>query len=244
MITSISKITTIRTHSVSSNERNMPSRLYEVAPDEVGKAPDSDEENEDIVENDVIDEENIQSINLLHMYADSKKNKPAESIHGIKWQFGQHVEKPTKSGQYGNTTLRCGFDKDFFTTPLESLLKFLPIGIWLDIVKESNRYANQKRISSKQTISGLTWNQDITIKELMTFFGIMLHMCIRPMPGYTYTHAWKDRQWQPFTQFMRLGRFKQIWAVLHISDNMDSKAQTDTLWKFRRLLNCLRLTLD
>ena len=243
-ITSNSKITPISTQSVTSNDRNMPSLLDEVASDEEGIAPDSDDEIEDLIGDDVKDEENIQSTDLLDMYEDSKNLFQAESIDGIKWEFGHHVDKPTNAGQHGKTTLRSGFGKSFFTSPLASLLRFLPIGIWLDIVKESNRYASQTRISSKQTVSGVPWKQDITIKELMTFFGIMLHMCIRPMPGHPYTDAWKDRQWQPFTQHMRLGRFKQIRSVLHISDNLDSKSKTDTLWKFRRLLNCIRMTLS
>ena len=69
-------------------------------------------------------------------------------------------------------------------------------------------------------------------------------MCLRPMPGSSYDDAWKDQNWHPKTQFMTLTRFRQIRAVLHISDNYDHRSQTDSLWKFRCLLNCLKLTIN
>ena len=94
----------------------------------------------------------------------------------------------------------------------------------------------------KGTISGKPWTNDITIDELMTFFGIMIHMCLRPGPGTTYTECWADTNWHPYTKHMKCGRFQQIRSVLHVSDNNSPQAKTDSLWKVRHLFKILKLT--
>ena len=86
------------------------------------------------------------------------------------------------------------------------------------------------------------WVSDITIDELMTFWGVMIHMCLRPMPGRPYTSAWLYPEWHPYTIKMNLGRFRQIRSVLHISDNNHPQAKHDSLWKVRHLFKSLKLT--
>ena len=170
----------------------------------------------------------------------------AEEVDGVIWNFDAKKKPPPNIPIHVPTHIKEGCQK-LFRTPLISLLQFIPIGMWLIMVKESNKYAHQvmdsqSQLSTQATISGRPWNSDITINELMTFFGVMIHMCIRPMPGRTYTEAWKYPDWQPYTKNMTCGRFRQIRSVLHVSDNNDSKSQEDSLWKVRHLFNTFKLS--
>lgn len=137
----------------------------------------------------------------------------------------------------------------YFTSPVHSLLQFIPIGMRMEMVKESNRYDHQLMDSQLQfdvhgTISGKPWMADITIDELMTFFGIMINMCIRPIPGRTYTEACNNIGCKPSTTHIKCGKFQQIRAVLHVSDNLHEQAKTDSLWKVRHLFKTLKISAE
>jgi hypothetical protein len=55
---------------------------------------------------------------------------------------------------------------------------------------------------------------------MMAFFGILIKMVLlRPTPGQSYTSAWKQPEWHPYSQSMMLRRFQEIRAVLHTSGN-------------------------
>ena len=121
------------------------------------------------------------------MHAEQVENleqmKQAESVDGIKWEFGITKDPPSNIFNHGSTHLKEESNY-LFQTPVLSLLNFLPIGIWIVIVNESNKYAHslmESQLNSKHTIPG----NDIDIIELMTFYVIMLHMCLRPIPGNT-----------------------------------------------------------
>ena len=82
-------------------------------------------------------------------------------IHPKKGEGHTPTEPPTIVPSYSPTHLKedC---KRLFTTPLHSLLQFIPIGIWILMVQESNKYANEKiktqsQTSMKGTISGKPW---------------------------------------------------------------------------------------
>ena len=138
-----------------------------------------------------------------------KTLKEAEEVDGVVWNHNVQQKPPSNISNHGPTHIKEGCQK-LFKTPLTSLLQFIPIGMWLIMVKESNKYAHQlmssqSEMSGHPTISGRQWKSDITINELMTFFGVMIHMCLRPMPGRTYTEAWKFPDWHPYTKNMTCG---------------------------------------
>ena len=113
--------------------------------------------------------------------------KQAESVDGVKWHYGADSSPPNIVPIYSPTHLKDDC-KGLFTTPVHSLLQFIPIGMWLVMLKKSNHYAHEKMKLQSQlqchcTISGKPWKNDINIDELMAFWGIMIHMCLRPMPG-------------------------------------------------------------
>ena len=72
---------------------------------------------------------------------------------------------------------------------------------------------------------------------MMRFWRILLGMTMRPMPGRRFTHAWDDKNWQPFTEAMKLLRFYQIQAALHMNKKEHPNAKNDMLHKVRPLLN-------
>ena len=83
--------------------------------------------------------DNMEEVPVL-----TKKHlKQAEAVDGIMWNYDTPTEPPTIFPSYSPTHLKeeC---KRLFTTPLHSLLQFIPIGIWILMVQESNKYANEK----------------------------------------------------------------------------------------------------
>ena len=68
--------------------------------------------------------------------------KQAESVDGVKWKFGIQKDPPTNIFNHGSTHLKehC---KKLFETPVLSLLNFIPIGIWIVMAKQSNKYAHK-----------------------------------------------------------------------------------------------------
>ena len=181
-----------------------------------------------------------------NMYDDSNDDLGhAEDVDGVKWDFSNAPVEKTVISDYGPTQLKAEYKRCFFNTPMISLLKFIPVSIWQVIVKESNDYAHLKMSDqnvSTKLIAGKPWSHDLTLSELMQFIGIMLHLALRPSPGRTYTYAWDDHSWHPYTKHMKCHRFTQIRAVLHLCDNSHPRCQMDSLSKVRPLLNALKLT--
>ncbi len=180
--------------STGSARKGLSPELQSMGEGEHGTAPSSDEEF-DIF----IDEEYSESDFLppylsfppdLRLCDDHcSELKQAEAVEGVNWKFGDNQDPPDII-DHGSTHLKSDFQAEFFSTPVQSMMRFLPIGIWIMIVKESNRYAYQEMAKSgNDRISGKRWNKDITISELMIFFGIMVHMTLRPMPGKSYSDA-------------------------------------------------------
>ena len=80
-----------------------------------------------------------------------------------------------------------------FSTTMSSLVAFLPIGYWKELVKQSNSYAHaglNDPDNPHRTISGKKWTKDITLQEMMLFHGILLWMVIIKLPGQSYADAW------------------------------------------------------
>ena len=135
-----------------------------------------------------------------------------------------------------------------FSSPIRSLLAFIPVRIFQQMVLESNCYALQVIESGGEAgnalISGARWAHPLSLKELMSFFGILIKMVLRPTPGQDYTRCWDDNMWHPYTAAMPLQRFQQIRAVLHLRNNNGMAGSNDSLYKIRPLLNCIKGTFS
>jgi hypothetical protein len=91
-------------------------------------------------------------------------------------------------------------------------------------------------------ISGAGQTGNISITEMMAFFGTLMKMVLRPTPGQSCDKAWKQPTWHPCTRHMALRRFQQTRAVLHANDNSKMGGSNDSLFKVRPFLNCSKLT--
>ena len=119
-----------------------------------------------------------------------------------------------------------------FATPIQSFLAFIPLKIFNSIAIFSNNYAHHvMETSENRNVSGRKWETDISINEIMKFFGILFKMVLRPTPGQSYPFCWNDPQWHPYTRYMPLRRFQQIRAVLHFNDNSNIEASDDAAFK-------------
>ena len=158
------------------------------------------------------------------------------------WTTQGQIREPT--GKLPKRESRVKRDKlDSFLSPMQSLLAFLPVRMFQAIAAFSNQYAHQvMKESGRNMISGAKWSNDITLQEIMIFFGILIHMTMRPTPGQTYTYCWDDRDWHPYTMHMPLRRFQQIRAVIHFNEIDKPEDSNDALFKIRPLLNALKLT--
>jgi hypothetical protein len=80
--------------------------------------------------------------------------------------------------------------------------------------------------------------------EFMVFFGILLQMCIFPLPGHSYILYWAHGAVMfPFVNKMPLRLFKKIRSVLHFNDNETVPISDDALHKVRPLVNIVKVTL-
>ena len=130
-----------------------------------------------------------------------------------------------------------------FQTPLKSFLAFLPIEFWQIYAMNTNVYF-QKKTKLKAEMGIISHNEkwkDVTVSELFKFFGILLKMVMRPMPGRPYVDRWQEPEWHPYTKYMKLTRFQTIRSNLQLSDEKNNSK--DELYKVRPLLNVLKKTL-
>jgi hypothetical protein len=131
-----------------------------------------------------------------------------------------------------------------FRTPADSLLAFIPLRLFSAFAAYSNLYAHHAmKVAGNNLISGAKWEFDISLQEIMVFFGILIKMVLRPTPGQCYTTCWHDKNWHPYTRTMKLRRFIHIRAVFHFNDNSKMEGSSDAAFKVRRvfiLCNCLK----
>ena len=160
----------------------------------------------------------------------------------FKWRADTEIPEPVGISRDKTTTVKPEYTS-FFSSPINSFLSFVPLKLFKTIVFFSNKYAHD--VMSKNAnnlISGANWNRDISINEMMVFFGILIKMTLWPMPGQPYENAWKDRGWHPYTPRMALRHFQQIRSVLHLNDNTKMSTSADSLFKVRPLLNTVKVT--
>ena len=177
-----------------------------------------------------------------------------EDVDGLLWTPNEDIQKPLGLAEKQKTTIKPEFRENRFTTPLDSLLAFLPLPFWERHLNETNKYAaeykkqkNKKRSEQKklrsEKIHGINF-QEITVTELFHFYAILFQFAVRPHPGLPYVECfnYKD-EWYPACQKMTPRRFKLIRSLLHWNDNDGFEGTTDSLYKIRPLLNFVSLSL-
>ena len=58
--------------------------------------------------------------------------------------------------------------------------------------------------SDKQEICGARWTKDITLGEMMKFYGMLFHMVLPPKPGNVYPSCCDGIGWHPYIIHMPL----------------------------------------
>jgi hypothetical protein len=120
----------------------------------------------------------------------------------------------------------------YFQTPISSFLAFVPVKLFEAFASYSTAYAQEKMAAQQdERISGRRWLGDISVQEMMVFFGILIKMVLRPTPGQPYAACWDDQAWHPYTRAMPLTRFQQIRSVLHFNDNSKMPGSQDAAFK-------------
>jgi hypothetical protein len=90
--------------------------------------------------------------------------------------------------------LRKGREKNFLSSVV-SFVSALQLVFWKVSLGEINRFVHQEmakvkeRRKTENNIFGVKW-KDITLGEFMVFFGILLQMCLSPLPGRSYVLYW------------------------------------------------------
>ncbi|MGH7954884.1 MAG: hypothetical protein ACREOZ_02870, partial [Gloeomargaritales cyanobacterium] len=154
-----------------------------------------------------------------------------DNLSGVTWRdtAGSGLSEPAGLLHKDKSTLKQSSAR-CFDTPLSSFLAFIPIFFWELLAYESNRFAEQKMATSVNSIiAGCAWRGRISVQEIMTFFGILIHLTLRPFPlRGSYIFAWSDPLWHPCTKFMALKRFQQIRSSLHLCNNKETTTVNDS----------------
>ena len=231
-----SRISTASVHNPNPLSHEQQRILFRVDDAEIG-TPEASDDEDGKDNND--EEDQILFPDILHEYA-TRQNIPQDEDDSEEpfdgsdfcWSTGTLPPPPDRS------TRAASFVKPeaagSFSTPIDSLLAFVPLSVFNSIAFFSNLYAHHVIESSKNgNVSGKRWEQDLTINEIMKFFGILLKMVLRPTPGQSYPFCWNDAQWHPYTTLMKLRRFQQIRLVLHFNDNSNIDGLKDAALKVR-----------
>jgi hypothetical protein len=92
-------------------------------------------------------------------------------------------------------SLQKGREKNFWA-PIVALMSTLPLLFWKICVVQSNKFAHQEMDKAKEkgkpenVICGTKWRHAIVLGEFMVFMGILLFMCLFPLPGHSYVLYW------------------------------------------------------
>ena len=242
--------------------RNMLNILLQVDEGEEGEPLDSDDDTEASSKDDLNDDESTSSSKnednnfrleetrkyFLPWFTEDNNSttdsrNTAGENEGFRWTSEGSLKPPATISQRGKSRVKPD-RRGCFENPLSSFFSFVPLKMFRGICMYSNAYAHAvMRRTGKQEISGARWASDITLTEMMKFFGLLFHMVLRPTPGTSYPHCWTDPGWHPYTAHMALRRFQQIRSVLHFNYGMDESSNVnDALYKVRPLLNCIKLT--
>ena len=202
-----------------------------------------DEDEEDESKPDQTTTTKSHAVLLEELHFQSLESPSSVDENGLTWKFNGSLAPPHQATTKAKASLRPNAVQKF-SSPLKSFLAFFPVEFWKLYLHRSNAYA---RFRIQQDIDtgkpAKKWNE-ITLDEFMTFFGILIKMTLRPMPGRRYIDCWDEPGWHPYTKWMARSRFTAIRSVLHMSEKGPAEDQsTDTLYKVRPLLNTLKATI-
>jgi hypothetical protein len=119
-----------------------------------------------------------------------------------------------------------------FHAPIDAVFDILPYRVWEVMASEINRYAEQfLRMRNRTKISGYQWNL-VSIKEVITYFGLLIFAVLYPQTGQRFHSAWNNPSLHPWTNSMTRWRMLQITSMLHFNNNEDHDGmQQDSLHK-------------
>jgi hypothetical protein len=110
---------------------------------------------------------------------ESNMNGP---ITGLHWNYnGCIASSPKDNYVTKETTVKDGY-KHLFNSLIDATLAIFPITFWEIIVREINRYAEQKLNKlkgKKQLIAGYKW-KPVTLSNIMTYFGLLVYAMLYP----------------------------------------------------------------
>ena len=242
---------------------------YVVDADEKGIPLESEDEEEDNIDSDNAESNNemegrllkkgdipIGNLDVTDLVLPSLVSPRADeevvgtAADGLQWKSNMSLAPPINVSSGRKTELKSEH-RMRFVNPLSSFTAFLPIEFWKLYLYRTNTNGEMKynaqveecKIQGRE-YHGRIW-RDITLKEFMTFFGILIDMALRPTPGQRYTNRWQCPDWHPYTARMQLQRFIQIRAALYMCAHDDRRAAStnDALFKVRPMLNVLKKTL-
>jgi hypothetical protein len=124
-----------------------------------------------------------------------------------------------------------------FKTPINSFFALIPYIFWEIFCEEINRYATEY-LKKKNTwqICGYIW-KEVTINELLTYYGILISFMLYPQTGRQVRTTWKNQQLNTWTTHMSVGCFTQLNSMIHFNDNNNIEGiAKDSLHKVRPLL--------
>ena len=211
----------------------------------------SDTEDEDFDEDEDADNETdslsnfeslLEDFDIAAMFSDEISSYKQD---GLNWRLNGKLPAPINLSTKRETHLKEA-TKVKFTTQISSFLAFVPIEFWILYTFRTNSYALWRFTKEKKEGKRRHQRQwkDITLDEFMAFFGILIMMTVRPMPGRRYTDCWDEPAWHPYTSQMDKVRFTEIRSVLHMSEKGTAEENSkDALYKVRPLLNVLKKTL-
>ena len=239
---------TPRTTRSTSREPFSPAvrkALLHVEETEIG-TPESSEDEDDIndgmkskdVGNGELDDNDLlfchdnklrDNIELHNLSLDDNNENTVDGSQ-FRWSTGKLPVPPDVSNRRKSHVIPS--KTGVFATPISSFLAFVPLKMFNSIAFYSNRYAHDRIATNNNGfVCGTKWQSDISINEIMKFFGILFKMVLQPTPGQCYTSCWNNTQWHPYTAHMKLRRFQQIRSVLHFNDNSKIVGSNDAAFK-------------
>ena len=211
-------------------------------------------EDEYISSDEETDDENVDNVAIKnHSYLKEDLKFPSLETtypevlqsNGLIWKTNGSIDQPFQPS-YPSTKLKEE-KAHMFQTPLQSFFAFLPLEFWQLYAMNTNFYFKHKLKlkTEKGIVSHDEKWKDVSVPELLQFFGVLIKMVLRPMPGRPYVDRWDEPEWHPYTKHMKRSRFRIIRSNLQMSD-VNSNLQLngeDELYKVRPLLNVLKKTL-
>lgn len=130
-------------------------------------------------------------------------------------------------------------------SPLEYFQRFFTDALLSEIVKETNRYANEKILKNTplRKIS-MWWSwKEVDLVEIKAFLGVIINMAMKPKPelGDYFSTDWID-YYPFFKDVFSKERFLQIFWNLHVSPPLTGPVR-GTLTRFGKVRNVV-LYLD